>query len=188
MRPNIYRPEDHDINTGIIDRDALHVIEKLKKAGYEAFLVGGSVRDLLTQHRPKDYDVSTSADPDQIKRLFGRQCLLIGRRFRLAHIRFGHKIIEVATFRKGETSDALITRDNEWGTAAEDVLRRDFTINGLFYDPTDHSVIDYVGGWEDIQSHTLRSIGDAAVRFRQDPVRMIRLLKFHARFGFTISA
>lgn len=183
----VYNATEHDINHNHIDGDALEVIERLRSAGYEAYLVGGSVRDLLTKNTPKDFDISTSAEPEQIKRVFQRQCLLIGRRFRLAHIRFGHKVIEVATFRSGENSDSLITRDNKWGTPEEDAMRRDFTINGLFYDPTDHTVIDYVGGWEDIHKGTLQSIGDPNVRFRQDPVRMIRLLKFQARFGFSIS-
>lgn len=119
-----------------------------------------------------------------MKELF-RNCILIGRRFRLAHVRFRHIIVEVATFRSGDTTDAeLIVKDNIWGTPEEDVLRRDFTINGLFYDPTDHRIIDYVGGYDDLQKHLLRAIGDPDVRFRQDPVRMMRMLKFQARFGF----
>lgn len=182
-----YHATEHDINTQLIDTDALQVIEKLRQAGHEAYLVGGSVRDLLAQQTPKDFDISTSAEPEEIKRVFQRKCLLIGRRFRLAHIRFGHKVIEVATFRSGENSDSLITRDNVWGSPEEDALRRDFTINGLFYDPSSHTVIDFVGGWDDIHKGILQSIGDPKVRFRQDPVRMIRLLKFKARFGFNIS-
>lgn len=130
--------------------------------------------------------ISTSARPEQIKSLFQRQCILIGRRFRLAHIRFGHKIIEVATFRTGEDDSGLIVQDNEWGTPAQDVLRRDFTINGLFYDSSNHSIIDYVDGWSDIQKHVLRTIGEPEKRFRQDPVRLLRLLKFQARYGFNI--
>ncbi len=121
-----------------------------------------------------------------MKAVFNRQCILIGRRFRLAHIRFGHKIIEVATFRTGENVSDFITQDNIWGNAEEDVLRRDFTINGLCYDSSNHSIIDYVDGWEDIQKHLLRTIGDAEIRFKQDPVRIIRLLKFKARYGFNI--
>lgn len=187
MLPKTYIATEHDINEDLIDQDALTVIRKLREAGFEAYLVGGSVRDLLKNKKPKDYDISTSALPEEIKKVFERQCLLIGRRFRLAHIRFGHKIFEVATFRSGENTSDLITRDNEWGNAEEDALRRDFTINGLFYSPSDHSVIDYVGGWDDIHEGTLRSIGDPHVRFKQDPVRMIRLLKFRARFGFHIA-
>lgn len=186
MRPKIYHTSDHDIDPSLIDSDAIYVINKLKEAGYAAYLVGGSVRDLLVKRTPKDFDISTSALPEQIKQVFHRSCLLIGRRFRLAHIRFGHKILEVSTFRSGDNEGGLIVHDNEWGTPEEDVLRRDFTINGLYYDPSDHTIIDYVGGWEDIHKGILRTIGDPAVRFRQDPVRMIRLLKFKARFDFEI--
>lgn len=182
-----YHATEHDINYHLIDTDALEVIAKLRNAGFEAYLVGGSVRDLLAKVTPKDYDISTSAKPEEIKRVFQKKCLLIGRRFRLAHIRFGHKVLEVATFRSGENTDSLITRDNKWGSPEEDALRRDFTINGLFYDPSNHTVIDYVGGWDDIHKGVLQSIGDPKVRFKQDPVRMIRLLKFQARFGFSIS-
>ncbi|MGK5594735.1 MAG: polynucleotide adenylyltransferase PcnB [Parachlamydiaceae bacterium] len=184
MQPTIYHATDHDIDHHLIDPDALYVIEKLRQAGFKAYLVGGSVRDLLLKREPKDFDISTSAWPEQVKKTFGRQCLLIGRRFRLAHIRFGAKIIEVATFRAGDNESDLITHDNVWGTEEEDVLRRDFTINGLFYDPLTHTVIDYVGGWNDIHEHVIQTIGHPEVRFKQDPVRMIRLLKFQARFGF----
>ncbi|TXI42739.1 MAG: polynucleotide adenylyltransferase PcnB [Nitrosomonas sp.] len=186
VRPRIYLADEHDIDFEQIDRDALYVIERLQDAGFVAYLVGGGVRDLLVKKKPKDFDVSTSAKPEEIKHLFRKSCLLIGKRFRLAHVRFGKKIIEVSTFRSGESAGNLIVRDNEWGSPEEDALRRDFTINGLFYDPTEHHVIDYIGGWDDIHQHTLRTIGDPIVRFRQDPVRMIRLLKFQARFGFHI--
>lgn len=188
MQPKIYSHNEHSIDLSLIDKDALFVVEKLRTAGHEAFLVGGSVRDLLAKRIPKDYDISTSARPEQIKQLFQRSCLLIGRRFRLAHIRFGHKIIEVSTFRSGENEDDLIVHDNKWGTPEEDVLRRDFTMNGLFYDASNHSIIDYVGGWEDIKHGTLKTIGEPKTRFRQDPVRMIRLLKFQARFGFEVDS
>jgi poly(A) polymerase len=188
VQPQVYSVNDHEISSNLIDPDALFVLHKLREAGFLGYLVGGSVRDLLLKRTPKDFDISTSARPEQIKHLFGRQCLLIGRRFRLAHIRFGHKVIEVSTFRSGENENDLIVQDNQWGDPQQDVLRRDFTINGLFYDPASHSVIDYVGGWEDIHNNNLRTIGDPCVRFRQDPVRMIRLLKFRARFGFNILA
>lgn len=186
MQPKIYHTSDHDIDPSLIDSDAIYVITKLNEAGYTAYLVGGGVRDLLIKQTPKDYDISTSARPEEIKQVFQRQCLLIGRRFRLAHIRFGQKIIEVSTFRSGDNESDLIVQDNQWGTPEEDVLRRDFTINGLYYDPTNHSIIDYVGGWEDIHKRILRTIGNPSTRFRQDPVRMIRLLKFRARFKFEI--
>lgn len=186
MQPKQYHASDHEIDHNLIDQDALYIIRKLRDAGFSAYLVGGSVRDLLIKKTPKDYDISTSALPEQIKQIFHRSCLLIGRRFRLAHIRFGHKIIEVATFRSGDNESDLIVQDNQWGTPEQDVLRRDFTINGLFYDPFNHTVIDYVGGWEDIFKRVLRTIGEPVIRFKQDPVRMIRLLKFRARFGFEI--
>jgi len=182
----IYHATDHDIDAAQIDKDAINIIQRLLDAGFSAYLVGGSVRDLLLKRVPKDYDISTSARPEQVKELFRRQCILIGRRFRLAHIRYGHKIFEVSTFRAGENEGDLIVQDNLWGTPEEDVLRRDFTINGLFYDPTSHSVIDYVGGWEDIHKKVLKSIGNPSIRFRQDPVRMIRLLRFSSRTGFAI--
>lgn len=184
MKPKIYFKDQHGIDPALIDLDALIVLERLRQAGFTAYLVGGSVRDLLIRKKPKDFDISTSARPEQIKAIFQRQCILIGRRFRLAHIRFGHKIIEVSTFRTGENDSDLIVHDNEWGTPEQDVLRRDFTINGLFYDSSNHSIIDYVGGWEDIQKHTLRVIGDPEMRFKQDPVRLLRLFKFRARFEF----
>jgi poly(A) polymerase len=184
--PKIYFASDHDLDQTMIDPDAVYVLDKLRQAGFIAYLVGGSVRDLLVKRSPKDCDISTSARPEQIKHLFQRQCILIGRRFRLAHVRFGHKIIEVSTFRTGENQDELIVHDNQWGTPEQDVLRRDFTINGLFYDPSNHSVIDYVGGWDDIHHGIIRSIGNPEMRFKQDPVRMLRLLKFKARFNFTV--
>lgn len=187
MNQKIYKLDEHTLNKQHCDPDALKVIQILQQAGHVAYLVGGSVRDLLLGIKPKDYDMSTSARPEEIKSLFRSQCLLIGRRFRLAHIRHGKKVFEVSTFRAGDTaSDALIVRDNEWGSPEQDVMRRDFTINGLFYDPSTETVIDYVGGYPDLQKKYLRTIGQPYVRFKQDPVRMIRLLKFVARFNFEI--
>lgn len=188
MQPKIYFVKEHGIDPSLIDLDALYVLEKLRLAGFVAYLVGGSVRDLLIKKIPKDFDISTSARPEQIKAIFHRQCILIGRRFRLAHIRFGRKIIEVSTFRTGENDSDLIIQDNVWGTPEQDVLRRDFTINGLFYDSSNHSIIDYVGGWGDIQKHVLRIIGEPETRFKQDPVRLLRLIKFQARYGFKIDS
>lgn len=186
VKPVVYPIDHHKIATHKLDPQAFYVIEKLKQAGHDAYLVGGGVRDLLLNLTPKDFDISTSAKPEEIRSLF-RNSILIGRRFRLAHIRFGKKIIEVATFRSGdtETSD-LIVRDNQWGSEEQDVLRRDFTINGLFYDPQNEVVIDYVGGYPDLEKKILKTIGDPETRFSQDPVRMIRLLKFSARFHFEI--
>lgn len=189
MNPKIYQADQHSLDKSHCDPDALKVIRTLQQAGHVAYLVGGSVRDLLLGISPKDYDMSTSARPEEIKALFKSQCLLIGRRFRLAHIRHGRKIFEVSTFRAGDpTSDELIVRDNEWGTPEEDVLRRDFTINGLYYDPSTETIIDYVDGYPDLQKKYLRTIGQPYLRFKQDPVRMIRLLKFKARFNFDIDS
>jgi poly(A) polymerase len=184
--PKVYSIDEHRIPPYKIDKQAFYVIEKLRCNGFISFLVGGSVRDLLLNVRPKDFDISTSAKPEDIKQFFKRNCILIGRRFRLAHIRFGKKVIEVSTFRAGEEEATLILRDNIWGSPEQDVLRRDFTINGLFYDPEVQTVIDYVGGFLDLEKKILRTIGDAEVRFIQDPVRMIRLVKFKARFDFEI--
>ena len=186
VQPKIYSFEEHRIPLEKIDEDARSVIHRLKQAGHTAYLVGGGVRDLLLNTRPKDFDVSTSAKPEEVRALF-RNCILIGRRFRLAHIRFGKKIIEVATFRAGDSEqEGFIVRDNEWGSEEQDVLRRDFTINGLLYDPETQRIIDYVGGFPDVEKKLLRVIGTPEKRFIQDPVRMIRLLKFCARFGFDV--
>ena len=186
MQPKLYPVDEHQISPDKIDEHASYVIQKLRAAGFQAYLVGGGVRDLLLKQKPKDFDISTSAKPEEIRSLF-RNSLLIGRRFRLAHIRFGKKIIEVSTFRSGETDTAdLIVRDNVWGSEEEDVLRRDFTINGLYYDLENQMVIDYVQGYPDLEKKILRSIGDPKLRFIQDPVRMIRLIKFCARFNFEI--
>jgi poly(A) polymerase len=185
--PKVYSIDEHKIPAYKIDKQAYYIIEKLRSSGFIAFLVGGSVRDLLLGVRPKDFDISTSAKPEDIKNLFKKNCILIGRRFRLAHVRFGKKILEVSTFRAGETEEAtLILRDNVWGSPEKDVLRRDFTINGLFYDPEVQTIIDYVDGYTDIEKKILRTIGDPVTRFIQDPVRMIRLVKFKARFDFLI--
>lgn len=186
MEPKIYTVESHGITADKIDSHAFYVIEKLKGAGFTAYLVGGGIRDLLLNTRPKDFDVVTSATPEEVRRIF-RNSILIGKRFRLAHVRFGKQIIEVATFRAGDTeSTALILRDNLWGSPEEDAIRRDFTINGLFYDPSNQTLIDYVSGFEDINRRVLRTIGNPEFRFLQDPVRMIRLIKFKARFNLEV--
>jgi poly(A) polymerase len=186
VKPTIYPFEQHRIAVSDIDPQACYVIEKLRAAGFAAYLVGGGVRDLLLKHRPKDFDISTSAQPEEIREIF-RNSILIGRRFRLAHVRFGKKIIEVATFRSGDNASTdLIVRDNVWGTEEEDVLRRDFTINGLLYDLEHQTIIDYVDGFSDIEKRVLRTIGAPEIRFVQDPVRMLRLVKFCARFDLQI--
>lgn len=173
-----------------LDPDALKTLRRLREFGYTAYLVGGGVRDLLLGRRPKDFDISTSARPEELHDLF-RNCRVIGRRFRLAHMLFaGGKIIEVATFRAAPPPDgkagSLIVDDNVWGTPESDAFRRDFTINGLFYDAAQNAVIDYVGGLEDLQAGLLRSIGKPKVRFGEDPVRILRGVKFAARLGFDI--
>ena len=165
--------------------------------GHQAFFVGGCVRDLLLNEKPKDFDVATDAHPGEVRAVF-RNCRLIGRRFRLAHVYFrGGKVIEVATFRKNPTelgeegadddADLLITRDNVFGTAEEDAVRRDFTVNGLFYDPATGEVIDYVGGREDLEARRIATIGDPEIRMREDPVRALRAIRFASRHGFTIA-
>ena len=161
----------------------------MQEAGFEAFLVGGSVRDLLLGKIPKDFDVATSATPEEVQEVFPR-CRLIGRRFRLAHVRKGGALIEVATFRgsadKGgdhEKSNGRILRDNVFGSVEEDAIRRDFTINALFLDPVSGEIRDYVGGYEDLAKRRLRLIGDPAVRYREDPVRLLRAARFEAKLG-----
>jgi poly(A) polymerase len=176
-----------------IDPEAEKVVRRLTRAGYSAYLVGGCVRDLLLSRTPKDFDVSTSATPKEIRALF-RNCRIIGRRFRLAHIFFGSKIIETSTFRSNprqgadgtEDGELLIRRDNVFGTDTEDAQRRDFTINGLFYDVEQERVIDHVGGLEDLDARLIRTIGNPDIRFREDPVRILRAIKFAARLDFAI--
>ena len=230
VEPTVVARSEHSISRRDIDPDALKVLYRLHEHGFVAYLVGGSVRDLLLGRRPKDFDVGTSAHPHQVKKLF-RNCWIIGRRFRLAHVKYGPKTIEVATFRRqvdpselppdgrltDETLDAaqevplppdpsieeqvlsegthlakvrahdrLIHRDNTFGTPEEDAFRRDFTINALFYDIGSYSIIDYVGGLEDLQHRLIRSIGDPGTRFLEDPVRMLRAVVFAARLDFTI--
>ncbi len=171
-----------------VDPDALKVVRKLVAGGFEAYLVGGCVRDLYLKRRPKDFDVATSATPDAIRRTF-RNCRIIGRRFKLAHVFFGPKVIETSTFRTtpiAAEDDPLITHDNEWGTVEDDARRRDFTINGLFYDLDADAIVDFVDGLSDLDRGVIRTIGDPLLRFQEDPVRMIRAIKFAARLDFTV--
>ena len=181
-----------DIPRASLNQNALRVISVLqRKGGFEAYLVGGCVRDLLLGRRPKDFDVATSAHPRQIKKLFhnGR---IIGKRFRLVHVAFEGQIVETATFRRapqrgeGDDGDLLIVDDNEFGSAGEDALRRDFTINALFLDPNRDELIDYVGGLDDLEAGVLRTIGEPRVRMAEDPVRILRAIKFATRLGFRI--
>ena len=187
--------DQHGINPEYIDRHARSVIETLLDAGYDAYLVGGCVRDLILRKKPKDFDVATNALPEQIAPLF-RRSRIIGKRFRLVHVRFGREVIEVATFRAGadlvddlETTDAgRIISDNVYGEEYEDAFRRDFTINALFYDIRDDAVLDYVGGFADLQSRKLHVIGDPEKRFREDAVRMLRAIRFSAKLDLTLEA
>lgn len=180
------------IPLGDLDPDAVKVVRRLVRYDHLAYLVGGCVRDLLLGHRPKDFDVATSARPPELRRLF-RNCRIIGRRFRLAHMIFREgKIIEVATFRReppppGEGCSLMLTRDNVFGEPHEDACRRDFTINGLFYDVSRDQVIDYVGGLEDIERRLVRTIGDPDIRLQEDPVRLLRAIKFAARLEIGIA-
>src|SRR5579884_475034 len=173
-------------------------IERLRAAGHQAYLVGGCVRDLLLGGKPKDFDVATNARPEDVRQLF-RNCRIIGRRFRLAHILFGGKVIEVATFRRNpameapeeEASDVfddlLIRSDNVFGEAHEDALRRDFTMNALFYDLDRRQVLDWCGGMQDVERRTIHTIGDPMVRFREDPIRILRVIKFASRLDLGIA-
>jgi poly(A) polymerase len=207
--PVVVPRAEHAISRKQIDPDALKVLYRLHQSNYAAYLVGGSVRDLLLGRRPKDFDIGTDAHPYQVKRLF-KNCWIIGRRFRLAHVRFGTKTIEVATFRRQLTAaelatpeeardgiplehvghpghhDHMLHRDNTFGTPEEDAFRRDFTINALFYDIADFSIIDFTGGLRDLDARVIRSIGDPIERFQEDPVRMIRAVSMASRLDFTI--
>ena len=187
----IYSRPEHSISRSQISSHALKVLYRLKQSGYEAYLVGGCVRDLLLGLEPKDFDVATNASPEQVKQVF-RNCRIIGRRFRLAHVHFGYDIIEVATFRSSEDGDRTINgdgrllRDNVFGRIEEDVWRRDFTVNALYYNIKDFSIVDYMGGMEDHRAGILRLIGDPVTRYREDPVRMIRAVRFAVKLGFKL--
>ena len=194
--PRIYSRDEHNVSRRNIDRDALKIMYRLIRSGYQAYLVGGGVRDLLLDKAPKDFDIATDARPNQIRTLF-RNSRIIGRRFKLAHIYFrGNKIIEVATFRAEETEEVpdsvddstskQITRDNTYGTAGTDAIRRDLTINALFYDLSTFSIIDHVGGMEDLRKRLVRIIGEPDTRFAEDPVRIIRCVRHAVRAGFSI--
>ena len=206
---------EHGIDPKLLDDNAIRVVRTLKDAGHEAYIVGGAVRDLLVGMRPKDFDVATDATPEQVKALF-RRAFIIGRRFRLVHVIFGrgreHEVIEVSTFRAyldASASDAVagnektskaalsgmthavdasgrVLRDNVWGPQVEDAARRDFTINAMYYDPVSQIVVDYHGGLKDVRAKVLRMIGDPDARYREDPVRIVRIVRFAAKLGFAI--
>ncbi len=190
----VYSRSEHNISRSQMSPNAVKVLYRLKKSGYEAYLVGGCVRDLLLGYEPKDFDVATDASPEQVKQAF-RNCRLIGRRFRLAHVHFGREIIEVATFRSSDTADNIeqkvhedgrLLRDNVFGSIEDDVWRRDFTVNALYYNIRDFSIIDYTGGMEDHTAGVLRLIGDPTTRYREDPVRMLRAVRFAVKLGFSL--
>ncbi len=192
MDPLVIRRSEHPISRKLIDEEALKVLYRLHRHGFLAYLVGGSVRDLLLGKTPKDFDVATNAHPHEISGLF-KNSRVIGRRFRLVHVFFkGRKVVEVSTFRSRsefeevQTEDGEIIRRDSFGTPADDALRRDITINGLFYNIADFSILDYIGGMADLKRQIIRTIGDPDERFQQDPVRMIRVIRHAARTGFSI--
>lgn len=192
---NVITREEHNISRKQISDNALKVLYRLNGAGFDAYLVGGGVRDLLLGATPKDFDIATNATPEQIRQLF-RNCRLIGRRFRLAHIMFGRDIIEVATFRghhqepsknvSQQSKEGMLLRDNVYGSIDEDAERRDFTINAMYYNIRDYSIHDYAGGAEDLNDKLVRLIGDPQTRYREDPVRMLRAIRFAAKLDFDI--
>jgi poly(A) polymerase len=194
IQPLIIQRSGHNISRSNISKNAVKVLYRLHKAGYEAHLVGGAVRDLLLGREPKDFDIATDATPEEVRQLF-RNCRLIGRRFRLAHVHFGPEIIEVATFRsmqpppedEHQNEEGMILRDNIYGSIEEDAMRRDFTVNALYYNIADFSIIDYAGGVDDISKGELKLLGDPEQRYREDPVRMLRAVRFSAKLGFRIT-
>jgi poly(A) polymerase len=187
--PLVIPRDAHTISRRDISQAALKIMKQLQEAGFSAYLVGGGVRDLLLGGHPKDFDVATDARPEQIKRLF-RSARIIGRRFQIVHVRMGREMIEVTTFRghhdAAQTEDGMLLRDNVYGTVETDAARRDFTVNALYYTLDDFAVHDYTGGLKDLQKRTLRMIGDPATRYKEDPVRMLRAVRFAAKLGFSI--
>ncbi len=184
----------HKVSRDGISYGAKRVTDGLQAAGFKAFVVGGAVRDLLLDKHPKDFDVATDATPEEVRRVF-RRARIIGRRFRLVHVMFGEETVEVSTFRRAIDAEEAQTdehgrllRDNEFGDQEQDAARRDFTANGLFYDPTTQEIFDYHHGYEDIRANTLRMIGDPEVRYREDPVRMLRAVRLSAKLGMKLDA
>jgi poly(A) polymerase len=189
--PVILGPQEHGIDPKLVSSNAIRVTSSLQEAGFQAFVVGGAVRDLLLGVKPKDFDIATNATPEQVKRLF-RRAFIIGKRFQIVHVMFGQDLLEVTTFR-GASADAApkdehgrVLRDNTFGLQHEDALRRDFSINAMYYNPATQEVWDYHGGIADIRARTLRIIGQPEARYREDPVRMLRVVRFAARLKFTI--
>lgn len=193
VEPVVLGPKAHGINPELLSANAVHVTQRLQEAGFKAFVVGGAVRDLLLSVKPKDFDVATNATPEQVKRLF-RRAFIIGKRFQIVHVMFGQDVIEVTTFR-GASADSApkdehgrVLRDNTFGDQHEDAARRDFTINAMYYDPAAQTVLDYHDGVADIRRKTLRVIGIPEARFREDPVRLLRVVRFAAKLQFEIDA
>ncbi|MDB5839704.1 MAG: pcnB, partial [Herminiimonas sp.] len=192
-KPVILEPKEHGIDPQLVSANAIRVTQTLQEAGFSAFLVGGAVRDLLLGIKPKDFDIATNATPEQVKRLF-RRAFIIGRRFQIVHVMFGQDLLEVTTFRGASSEDALkdehgrVLRDNTFGLQHEDAIRRDFTINAMYYDPATQQVLDYHGGMADIRNKKLRVIGVPEARYREDPVRLLRVVRFAAKLKFTIDA
>jgi poly(A) polymerase len=191
VEPVVFSANEHTINPQLLSSNAVRVTQTLQEAGFKAFLVGGAVRDLVLGIKPKDFDVATNATPEQVKRLF-RRAFIIGRRFQIVHVMFGQELIEVTTFRGSSTDEALkdehgrVLRDNTFGEQHEDAARRDFTVNAMYYDPATQKVLDYHGGMDDIRAKTLRMIGAPEARYREDPVRMLRVVRFAAKLGLGI--
>jgi poly(A) polymerase len=190
-QPDILGPEEHGIDPKLVSSNAIRVTQSLQEAGFKAFVVGGAVRDLLLGVKPKDFDIATDATPEEVKKLF-RRAFIIGRRFQIVHVMFGQDLLEVTTFR-GRGSDnapkdehGRVLRDNSFGPQHEDAERRDFTINAMYYDPATQTVLDYHGGIADIRDKVLRIIGQPEARYREDPVRMLRVVRFAAKLQFTI--
>lgn len=186
---NVIPRDQHTISRKNISPAAIKIIKQLTEAGYAAYLVGGGVRDLLLGGHPKDFDVATSATPEEVRKLF-RGARIVGRRFQIVHVRMGREMIEVTTFRghhdEARSEEGMLLRDNVYGTLETDAMRRDFTVNALYYTLKDFSVIDYCNGIQDLKNRTLRMIGDPATRYKEDPVRMLRALRFAAKLGFSI--
>lgn len=200
MKPVIIHKSEHQIQADQLDNRVIKILKKLKQAGFKAYIVGGGVRDLLLSYKPKDFDIATDARPEQIRGLFNNS-RIIGRRFRLVHIYFGREVIEVATFRASPdeqeqssdinddhhlTDDGRIIRDNTYGELEDDIWRRDFSINALYYDAIEEIIVDYCNGYLDLKNHTIKILGNAETRYREDPVRMLRALRFAAKLDFNI--
>ncbi|MFJ3044453.1 polynucleotide adenylyltransferase PcnB [Herbaspirillum chlorophenolicum] len=189
--PDVLGPKQHGIDPALVSPNAVRVTQTLQEAGFKAFIVGGAVRDLLLSVKPKDFDVATNATPEQVKQLF-RRAFIIGRRFQIVHVMFGQELIEVTTFRGASADNSpkdehgRVLRDNTFGEQHEDAVRRDFTINAMYYDPATQTVLDYHGGIADIRAKKLRIIGEPEARYREDPVRMLRVVRFAAKLKFTI--